>query len=172
MSTPELIKGDVRRWHEIYGTYLYVIHPGCLAVLIYRLAHATVDKGPLGRLFSQALSFFNIIFTGADFHARAEVGPGLFVPHSQGTMFGEHLRAGSNLTLYGAVLIGQSNEEGTGATIGDNVTFWSKSSAFGTLTIGDNVQIGAHSLVMTDVPANHNAVGSPARVLPQKPTTA
>ncbi len=171
-ETITLIRGDVRRWREIYGTYLYVIHPGCLAVLIYRLAHGLRGAGPVGLLLSRALCFFNIVFTGADLHASATVGPGLYIPHSQGTMVGGHVRAGRNLTLYAGVLIGQGTEEGSGATIGDNVTFWSRSSAFGTITIGDNAQIGAHSLVMIDVPANHNAVGAPAKVRPQKPQPA
>jgi serine O-acetyltransferase len=168
LDTLSLIRADLRRWHGIYGTYLYVIHPGCLAVLIYRIAHELRRHGPLGRLLSRALSLFNIIVTGADLHAGAEIGPGLFIPHSQATMFGEYTRAGANLTMYAMVLIGQGTEEGTGTTVGDNVTFWSRSSAFGAITIGDNVQVGAHSLVMSDVPADHNAVGSPARAIPQK----
>jgi serine O-acetyltransferase len=165
-----LIRGDLDRVRETYGTYLYVIHPGFLAVLGYRLAHAVVDKGPLGHFAARAICLAIILITGADFHARAEIGPGLFVPHAQGTMFGEHVRAGRNLTLYAGVLLGQ-DDRGGGPKIGDNVTFWSRSLAFGDITIGDNAQIGAASLLMIDVPADHNAVGIPAKVRPQRTRT-
>jgi serine O-acetyltransferase len=163
-----LIRGDLARVRETYGTYLYVIHPGFLAVLGYRLSHAMLQRGPLGHFVARFISLGIILVTGADFHAGAEIGPGLFVPHAQGTMFGEHVRAGENLTLYTGVILGQ-DDTGGGPKIGDNVTFWSKASAFGDITIGDSAQIGAHSLVMIDVPAHHTAVGIPARIKPQRP---
>ncbi len=162
-----LIRGDLARVRDTYGTYLYVIHPGFLAVLGYRLAHAAVNKGPLGHFVARVICLTIILVTGADFHARAEIGPGLFVPHAQGTMFGEHVRAGKNLTMYAGVMLGQ-DATGGGPKIGDNVTFWTRSLAFGDITIGDNAEIGATSLVMIDVPADHNAVGIPARVKPQR----
>jgi serine O-acetyltransferase len=163
-----LIRGDLARVRDTYGTYVYVLHPGFLAVFAYRLAHASVDRGPLGHFVARILCLGIIVVTGADFHARAEIGPGLFVPHAQGTMFGEHVRAGRNLTMYTGVMLGQ-DESGGGPSIGDNVTFWTRSLAFGDITIGDNAQIGAASLVMIDVPANHNAVGIPAKIRPQRP---
>jgi serine O-acetyltransferase len=165
-----LIRGDVARVRDTYGTYLYVIHPGFLAVLGYRLAHAVVDRGIVGRFLARAICLAIILITGADFHAGAEIGPGFFVPHAQGTMFGEHVRAGKHLTLYTGVILGQ-DDAGGGPKIGDNVTFWTRALAFGDITIGDNAQIGAASLVMIDVPANHNAVGIPAKIRPQRPAT-
>jgi serine O-acetyltransferase len=37
---------------------------------------------------------------------------------------------------------------------------------FGAVTIGDDVAIGANSVVTRDIPAGCTAVGAPARVLP------
>jgi len=37
----------------------------------------------------------------------------------------------------------------------------------GPITIGDDVAIGAGSVVLKDVPAKHVAVGNPARIIPR-----
>ncbi len=59
----------------------------------------------------------------------------------------------------GAPLIGNRVDIGTGAKI------------LGTITIGDDVAIGANAVVLKDVPANSIAVGVPAKIIPRKPTT-
>ncbi len=50
-------------------------------------------------------------------------------------------------------------------TIGDNVFIGAESVVLPNVTIGNNVIIGANSTVTHDIPDNSVAVGSPARVL-------
>ena len=50
-------------------------------------------------------------------------------------------------------------------TIGNNVFIGAESVVLPGVTIGDNVIIGANSTVTHDIPANSVAVGSPARVI-------
>lgn len=49
--------------------------------------------------------------------------------------------------------------------IGKNVWIGDKVSIFGGVTIGDNVIIGAGSIVTHDIPSNSMAAGSPAKVI-------
>lgn len=49
--------------------------------------------------------------------------------------------------------------------IGRNVWLGDKVSIFGGVTIGDNVIIGAGSIVTHDIPSNSLAIGSPAKVV-------
>ena len=51
--------------------------------------------------------------------------------------------------------------------IGHNVWIGDKVSIFGGVTIGDNVIIGAGSIVTHDIPSNSMAVGAPAKVMKQ-----
>lgn len=51
--------------------------------------------------------------------------------------------------------------------IGRNVWIGDKVSIFGGVTIGDNVIIGAGSIVTHDIPSNSMAAGMPARVIKQ-----
>jgi serine O-acetyltransferase len=56
----------------------------------------------------------------------------------------------------GAPVLGNRVDVGAGAKI------------LGAIWIGDDVQIGANAVVLSDVPSNSIAVGIPARVLPRK----
>lgn len=54
--------------------------------------------------------------------------------------------------------IGQTNSM---PTIGNNVTVYTNAVVAGDIVIGDNVDIGAGSVVMKDVPSNTVVIGNP-----------
>ena len=55
-------------------------------------------------------------------------------------------------------------------TVGDRVTIGTGARVLGNIEIGDDVQIGANSVVVKDVPAGAVATGIPARVrFPEQP---
>jgi len=56
--------------------------------------------------------------------------------------------------------------------LGDRVDIGAGAKILGAITIGDDASIGANAVVLTDVPANHIAVGVPARILPQRAKSA
>ena len=69
-------------------------------------------------------------------------------------------------------VLGQICTIGAGATpgvakIGDHVYISPHSCILGPVAIGDGATIAASSLVLSDVPAGHTAIGVPARVLPR-----
>ena len=53
-------------------------------------------------------------------------------------------------------------------TLGNRVNVGVGAVVLGGITIGDDVQIGANSVVLTDVPAGCTVVGNPARILPPR----
>ena len=53
------------------------------------------------------------------------------------------------------------------ANIGDHVYISPHSCILGPVAIGDGATIPASSLVLSDAPAGHTAIGMPARVLPR-----
>lgn len=50
-------------------------------------------------------------------------------------------------------------------TIGNNVTIFPGARVVGNIHVGDNVVIGANSVVVKDVPDNSIVAGVPARVI-------
>ena len=84
-----------------------------------------------------------------------------------GVVIGETAEVGDNVTIYHGVTLG-----GTGKhkgkrhpTIGNNVIIGSGAKVLGPINIGDNVKIGANSVVLKDIEADKTAVGIPAKVV-------
>ena len=60
---------------------------------------------------------------------------------------------------------GNHNGERRLQTFGKNVHIGGSSTIIGGITIGNNVNIGAHSLINYNVPSNCTVVGNPARII-------
>jgi serine O-acetyltransferase len=84
-----------------------------------------------------------------------------------GVVIGETAEIGDDVLLYqGATLGGTGNEKGKRhPTLGNHVVVGSGAKVLGNIRIGDNVKIGAGSVVVHPVPDNSTVVGIPGRVV-------
>ncbi|MGI6712015.1 MAG: serine O-acetyltransferase [Bacillota bacterium] len=140
-------------------------YPGLHAVWMHRVAHRLYQRKWI--FFARFLSHINRFLTGVEIHPGAVLGEGLFIDHGMGIVIGETAVVGRNVTIYkGVVLGGTGKEKGKRhPTIGDNVVISSSSTVLGSIRIGNNVKIGAGSVVLKDVPDNCTVVGVPGRVV-------
>lgn len=94
-------------------------------------------------------------------------GPGLSLYHTGAHIevkFGTTL--GANCTLLEGVVFGKKTGEGLEPQqIGDNCFFGIGCKILGSLTIGNNVTVGANSVVTHDLPDGVTAAGCPARII-------
>lgn len=74
---------------------------------------------------------------------------------------------GENLYINHLVTIGEKN--GKRPIIGNNVALHANCCIIGGITIGNNVVVGAGTVVTKDIPDNTTVVGAPVRYL--EPTT-
>lgn len=88
------------------------------------------------------------------------IGPGLLVSHNHCVIFPK--QTGKNFRVGPGVVIGRN---GDFPTFGDNVYVAANATVIGDIHIGNNVIIGAGSVVTKDVPDNVVVVGNPARVI-------
>lgn len=98
-----------------------------------------------------------------------DIDSGLLIFHGQATIV-HCAAAGQNLTIYQSVTVGRNPSHACDdgrdmPVIGDNVTIYTGSIVAGGITIGNNVEIGAGSVVMKDVPDDCVVVGNPARII-------
>jgi putative colanic acid biosynthesis acetyltransferase WcaB len=101
--------------------------------------------------------------------AKTEIGPGLIIFHGQALVVNDHTRIGSNCILRHSTTIGcktlANGEQGPSPVLGDRVDVGSNVVILGDITIGDDVAIGAGSVVVRDVPDGAVVVGNPARIV-------
>lgn len=97
-----------------------------------------------------------------------DIGPGLLVYHGQATIL-HCAKAGENLSVGHSVTVGrQPSHKRDGVDLpsfGDNVTIYAGSIIIGGIRVGNNVEIGAGSIVTKDIPDDCTVVGNPARII-------
>jgi serine O-acetyltransferase len=103
---------------------------------------------------------------GIDIPFTTQIGRGLYIGHSGGIVVGAE-SIGNNFSISQGVTIGQTNrgEKKGRPTIGNNVYVGPGAIVIGNIKIGDNVAIGANSVVTKDIPDNAVVVGVPGRVI-------
>ena len=112
-------------------------------------------------------------FWHVSFGRHVEIGPELFIAHGQVVIDGK-VKLGSACVLSPWVTIGLSGRrrnvfDTRGPVIGDRVFIGTGAKVLGPITIGDDVRIGANSVVIDDVPSGATVVGTPARIVHRTP---
>lgn len=106
---------------------------------------------------------------GCELPFKTVVGRGLIIFHGQALVVNCDTIIGSNCTLRSSTTIGNKKlADGTDSAspiIGNNVDIGSNVCIIGPITIGDNVKIGAGSVVIKNVESNCVVAGNPARVI-------
>jgi len=150
-----------------WSKWAAMLSPRFLPILNCRLAYFFYTRrlGVLAKLFSTA----NFFLFGIEIAVRCPIGPGLFLPHTHGTVIGA-LRIGANATIYQGVTLGAREVDfAYGASsrpvIGDGVVIGSGAKVIGGLTVGSGARIGANAVVVQSVPSGALAVGVPARIV-------
>lgn len=96
------------------------------------------------------------------------IGPGFRIYHAGDFVHvGPNVRIGHNCTMLPGVVFGNKTEEPDNlpVTVGDNCYFGLGAKIFGNVTIGNNVTIGAMSVVTKDIPDNAVVAGIPAKII-------
>ncbi len=140
-------------------------YAGFHALLAYRVSHwLKVHAVPiLPRLLSQLARWL----TGVEIHPSAKIGTGFFIDHGMGVVIGETAEIGDYVTLFQGVTLGGTGKERgkRHPTLGNHVVVGAGAKILGGITIGDNVKIGANSVVLKNVAANSTVIGVPGRVI-------
>ena len=140
-------------------------YAGFHALLAYRISHRlkAYDVPILPRVISQLARWV----TGVEIHPSAEIGTGFFIDHGMGVVIGETAEIGDYVTLFQGVTLGGTGKERgkRHPTLGNHVVVGAGAKILGGITIGDNVKIGANSVVLKNVASNSTVIGVPARVI-------
>src|SRR5580698_7959475 len=138
-------------------------YPGFHAIMAHRLAHKLYGWG--WPLLPRVISQFSRFLTGIEIHPGATIGHRFFIDHGSGVVIGETSEIGDDVLIYqGVTLGGTGGEKGKRhPTLGNRVVVGAGAKVLGGIRIGDDVKIGAGTVVVRPVPDNSTVVGIPGR---------
>ncbi|CAM4013680.1 Serine acetyltransferase [Pseudomonas reidholzensis] len=171
-----LLLCDARRHRALLGAdvnasvarlVLGMFSPRFAPVLLYRLAYACQRHrlSPLAKVFS----LMNFLLFGIEIAVACRIGPGLFFPHTHGTVIGAY-SIGSNAVIYQGVTVGARDldftyDEAHRPVLGDGVMLGAGAKVLGGIRLGDGVTVAANAVLLMSV-ADHCVVGGiPAKIL-------
>jgi serine O-acetyltransferase len=153
----------LRFWIYLLGRS--AIAPQVHALVLYRVG-SSLRGTPLWPL-AYLMKSLAIVWSGADIHPKAQIGPGFVIAHGTGVTVGADVRAGRNLrvntgTQIGAMRLTDPLDPSRPTYIGDDVFLGAHSMVLQDCRIGDGAVVGANSVVTKDVPALTVVSGIPA----------
>ena len=149
---------------------VYLTYPGVQAVILHRLAHPLWRRG--WRWLPRLLGYLARVWTAVDIHPGAIVERRFFIDHGAGLVIGETAEIGDDCTLYhGVTLGGISWRKGKRhPTLGAGCVLGAGAKVLGPVTLGDDVKVGANSVVIDNVPPGSTVVGIPAKAVRTRPS--
>lgn len=149
--------------------FKYLLSMQFHVLVLYRLSHYFYTRVPLiGKLLAEITRHILRAYSSCDISPIAVIGEGVKFPHPTGIVIGNGVKIGAGALIFQQVTIGSHAKADKGfeyPVLGEAVCIYAKSSIVGNVKIGDYAVIGAHSLVLCDVPKGKTALGVPARIL-------
>jgi serine O-acetyltransferase len=172
----ELLDADWARLQEVSGApncrrrWRHSLSPRFASIVLIRVAGSLHRRG-WGRLAKFA-TLVNFVVFGIEVPPSLSIGPGLVIPHTQGTIIGAGY-VGSNVTIFQQVTLGAKladfgYDPQLRPYVCDGVTITAGAKILGPVRLGERAIIGANAVVLIDVPPDSLAIGVPARIVTQQ----
>ena len=144
----------------------------CCMVMAYRMAHFCSvwrKKNVINNLWAApVLVLYRIItecFFGYEIQAAATIGRRFIIHHGYAVVINKNVVAGDDFTIRHGITLGNRGPNSLDCpTLGNGVELGATVVIIGGIRIGNNVTVGAGSVVLDDVPDNALVVGEKARV--------
>ena len=141
---------------------------GIIFLCLFRTS-AYFSRNLLLRIIGFPIRFFYSFFVqwilGIDIYDTTQIGRGFNVYHGQGLVVSSSVIFGENVIIRQNTTIGNAKKNGKCPFIGNNVEIGANSVIIGEITIGDNSIIAAGSVVVKDVPSNVVVAGNLAKIV-------
>ena len=159
----EYIKSDLTRYYGRYDTVTFIKALFLDSTFRFQVVFRLCSQKGIVKLLGKILWRLNRTKKRIQLPKDTKVGYGLYIGHGGPIVVNPSAVIGNNVNLSQFTTIGSN--KGRAAIIGDNVYIWPGCCIIEDVKIGNNVTIGAGSVVTKDIPDNATAAGNYAKVL-------
>lgn len=175
MNLFQLIKSDYKKYQKYGGNFFGILFftQGFWATFQYRVAHY-IHIRVKWKIFRLPLLFVALlwqkwieIITGISIPYSVKIGHSFYVGHFGGIIINSNSIIGNNCNISQGVTIGVSGIDKKRGTpvLGDQVYIGANAIVVGKINIGNDVLIGACSMVKDSFPDNVAVLGVPAIII-------
>jgi serine acetyltransferase len=161
----EVRRGILQDWAANRGTPRIQVFLVC-----FRFAQLVRQKlgrrHPASVLVALAYRALGETVVGCEIPVSVQAGPGLTVFHGYGLVVHQTAVLGADVTLRQGVTVGNTGD-GRAPVLEDRVSVGAGASVLGAITVGAGASVGAHALVLHDVPAGARVRAAEATVRPR-----
>jgi putative colanic acid biosynthesis acetyltransferase WcaB len=137
-------------------------------LLSFRLCQILIKNRFLTFIFFPILLFHRIIiewFMGTELNWNLKINGKLKLFHGQGLIINPSTIFGDGCTVRCNTVIGNNGKDKNAPILGNNVDIGVNCCIIGNIKIGDDVIIGAGTVITKDIPSNVVVVGNPAKII-------
>lgn len=145
---------------------------GQLVTFLFRLMQVVCSNKLVKIVCIPYVIFYKILvewFLNIELPYHSVVGKGFSIYHGHATVINQNTIIGKNCILRQSVTIGNKllsdGSDSRSPEIGDGVEIGANTCIIGPITIGNNVTIGAGSVVVKSIQSNCVVAGNPAKVI-------
>lgn len=163
------IKADLYRYEKYSGIKGFIkamFIPGFQYTYFMRKSSKYKKYSPLGTLYRIILHIFSIKY-GFQIPVSTKIGEGFYIGHFGHIIINGEAIIGKNCNIAPGVIIGRTNrgEKKGKPIIGDNVWIGANTVIVGKISIGSNVLIAPNSFVNIDIPDNSIVIGGNIKII-------
>jgi serine O-acetyltransferase len=164
-----VLEGRTNTRPHFGGLLRRLLHHRFLPIVLCRAGRSAKLSGI--PLLPELLTYLNLLLFGLEVPPRCEIGPGIYFPHTSGTVIGAW-RIGSHVTIFQGVTLGAKEldmafDPRLRPEVGDHAVLGAGAKILGGIRIGDHATVGANSVVLETVEAHSTVAGIPARKISQ-----
>lgn len=167
MGLLKFIKSDLYRYYGTNSGFvkLYLFNKGFRLLCLHRLGNS-IKFNPIIFIFKIYYQHIQNKYT-INIPLSVKLGYGIYIGHTFAIAINKRCTIGNNVNISQCVTIGikQTGKKQGVPVLGNNIYIGPGSTIIGGVIIGDNVVIGANSVVTKDIPNDAVVVGVPATIL-------